>query len=65
MEMKYGEVSLVTDLEDIVKELIPQRMWMVRPQFNRKYPNQRMALTAELVDLDTLNLAKMTTFEVL
>lgn len=60
-----SKVALVTDLDEIAHDLVPQPMWMVRPQLNRKYPNQRMTMTAEVVDLNTLNLAKMRTFEVL
>jgi hypothetical protein len=65
MANERSKVSLVTDLDAIAKELLPQPMWMVRPQLNRKYPNQRMTMTAEIVDLNTLNLAQMSTFEML
>ena len=59
------KVSLVTDLDELTEELAPQVVWMVRPKMNRKYASQRMTTTAELVDLATVNLAKMHTFETL
>ena len=65
MNDRSSKVSLVTDLDDIMDELMPQPVWMVRPQLNRKYPNQRVMMTAEIVDLNTLNLAQMSTFEIL
>lgn len=63
--MKYNphKVSLISDLHELVEELTPQPMWMVRPQMNRKYATQRMTTTAEVVNLTTVNLAKMSTFE--
>jgi len=63
---RSSRISLVTDLDDIMDEFTPQQpVWMVRPQLNRKYPNQRVMMTAEIVDLNTLNLAQMSTFEIL
>ena len=63
MTQDGSSVSLVTDLDLIARELLPQQMVMVRPIYNRKYPHQRMPMTAEIVDLTTLNLAKLSTFE--
>lgn len=65
MEQEQSKVMLVTDLEQIARELMPQPMWLVRPILNRKYAQQRMTMTAEIVDLSTLNLATMSTFEVI
>jgi hypothetical protein len=62
---KNHKVALVTDIDAIMKEITPQPMWMVRPQLNRKYPDQRMTMIAEVVDLTTISLAKMRTFEIL
>lgn len=60
-----SRVSLVTDLDAAMNEMIPNPVWMVRPKMNRKHPSQQMTMTVEVVDLNTLNLAKMQTFEVL
>lgn len=57
------KVSLVSDLDELTEELAPQLVWMVRPKLNRKYASQRMVTTAEVVDLASVNLAKMQTFE--
>ena len=59
------KVSLVTDLDALVDELASESLWMVRPKLNRKYSHQRMTTTAEVVDLDSINLAKVQTFETL
>lgn len=59
----HKKVSLVTDLDELVDELASESLWMVRPKLNRKYANQRMTTTAEVVDLDSINLAKIQTFE--
>jgi|GEM_PF-2087364 len=56
-------VSLVTDLNALVDELMDEPVWMIRPKLNRKYANQRMTITAELVDLESINLAKVQAFE--
>jgi len=56
-------VSLVTDLDSLVDELVDEPVWMIRPKLNRKYANQRMTITAELVDLESINLAKVQAFE--
>jgi hypothetical protein len=55
----------VTDFDQIAQELAPHLMWMIRPTSRRKYPWQRIMITAEIVDLTTLNLATLSTFEVL
>ncbi|MHB0938610.1 MAG: hypothetical protein ACYDCO_22770 [Armatimonadota bacterium] len=47
----------------LVNELASESLWMVRPKLNRKYANQRMTTTAEVVDLESINLAKVQTFE--
>ena len=65
MSKQRSRVSLVTDLESVANELLPQTMWLVRPQLNRKYPQQRVMMVAEVVDLKTLNLASLRTFDVL
>ena len=65
MKEEPGKVSLVTDLDEIAQELLPRTMWMVRPQLNRKYPSQRMPMTVEVVDLNTLNLATLPALEML
>lgn len=65
MTKECSRVSLVADLDDIVQEELTQLMWMIRPQLNRKYPNQRIVMTAEVVDLNSLNLAQVPTFEML
>ena len=65
MAEEYSKIALVTDLEQIARELMPQPMWLVRPMLNRKYAQQRVTMTAEIVDLGTLNLAKITTFEII
>ena len=57
------KVSLVTDLDALVDELASESLWMVRPKLNRKYTYQRMMTTAEVVDLESINLAKVQTFE--
>ena len=65
MAKQRTTVSLVTDIEEIAREMVPQPVLMVRPKLNRKYAHQQMSTTAEVVDLSTLNLAKMRTFEIL
>ncbi|HEX2948151.1 MAG TPA: hypothetical protein VHV83_01040 [Armatimonadota bacterium] len=65
MKPQGNKVSLVTDIDAVAKELVPQPMWMIRPTMKRKYLHQRVPMTAEVVDLSTLNLAKMKTFEIL
>lgn len=63
--MKYRRsVTLITDIEEAARELDPQPMWMVRPQFSRKYASQRMNSKVELVNIATVNLAKMKTFDI-
>ena len=56
-------VSLVTDLESLVAEIAPEPLWLVRPKWGRRYASQKMTPTAELVDLNSINLAKMQTFD--
>lgn len=64
MSTSQRRVSLITDLELLAEELEPsQPMWMVRPHLTRKYATQRMTTVAEVVDLTTLDLAEMQTFE--
>ena len=65
MEHKSSSVSLVSDLDQLERELSPQQMWLVQPTVNRKYPQQRMTMTAEIVDITTINLADLSTLEVL
>ncbi|HEY3376312.1 MAG TPA: hypothetical protein VGL77_02360 [Armatimonadota bacterium] len=65
MTQPRSKVTLVTDLDEIMQDMVPQPVLMVRPRMNRKHPDQRMHMTAEVVDLTTLNLAKMQTFEIL
>lgn len=57
------KVTLITDMDDLFEEITPQPIVMIRPQLNRRYAYQRMMMTAEVVDLSTLNLAYMPTFE--
>ena len=61
----HQKVSLVSDLDSLVDELVSEQVWMVRPKMNRKYATQRMMPTAEIVDIDSINLAKVQTFETL
>lgn len=66
MSTSQRRVSLITDLDLLAEEMAPpQPMWMVRPQLARKYATQRMTTVAEVVDLTTLDLAHMQTFETL
>jgi hypothetical protein len=62
---QHPKVSLVTDLNALVEELVSEQVWMVHPKMHRKYATQRMTMTAEIVDLDSINLAKVQTFETL
>lgn len=59
------KISLVTDLDGLVEELVSEQVWMVHPKMHRKYATQRMTMTAEIVDLESINLAKIQTFETL
>lgn len=59
------KVSLVSNLDEMLQEVSPARVWVVRPQLHRKYPNQRMVPTAELVDLNRLDLDEMQAFDTL
>lgn len=61
----HSKVTLVSDIDQVLQAMVPQPMWMIRPSQNRKYPSQRIRMTAEIVDLNTVNLARMRTFEVL
>ena len=64
MTKSRRKVSLVTDIDALARQLAPPRpMWMVRPRLKRKYAYQRMTMIAEVVDLSTLDLAHMQTFE--
>ncbi len=66
MSRSPQKVSLVSDLDVLVEELAPmQPMWMVRPRLERKFTAQRMTTVVEVVDLDTLDLARMHMFEAL
>ncbi len=66
MSTSYRKVSLVTDLDMLAEEMEPSEpMWMVRPRYTRKFATQRVTTVAELVDLTTLDLAKMQTYEML
>ncbi|MHB9025998.1 MAG: hypothetical protein ACYC7E_17805 [Armatimonadota bacterium] len=56
-----SKVVLVEDLEAFTRE--PQPMLMVRPRHNRRYPYQNLTTTAEVVEIDRLNLEKMKAFE--
>ncbi|MHB9130264.1 MAG: hypothetical protein ACYDBB_04120 [Armatimonadota bacterium] len=58
-------VVLVTDLESLPEVQTPELVWMVRPHMNRKYSSQRMVMIAEVVDLHSLNLERLQTFETL
>ena len=58
-------VSLVTDLDEIMEEMVPQQILMVSPRYNRKYTGQQVKMKAELVSLSSLNLARVKTFEIL
>ena len=64
MAVNGSKVSLVTDLDGVMEEMVPHQVWMVRPQFTRKYPTQRMTMIAEVVDISSLNLAQMQMFEI-
>ena len=57
------KVSLITDIDALVDELVTEPVWMVRPKLSRKYAGQRVVMTAEVVDLASINLAKVHTFE--
>ena len=57
------KVTLVSDLESLMLEDVAEPMWMVRPQHHHRYATQRVMTTAELVDIDSINLAQMKTFE--
>jgi hypothetical protein len=65
MLQERSVVLLLKDFDQIAQEMVPQPMWMIRPACSRKYAWQRIMITAEIVDLTTLNLATMSTFEVL
>ena len=62
---EHHKVSLVNDLDSLVEQLVSEQVWMVRPKLNRKYATQRMTMTAEIVDIDSINLAKVQAFETL
>ena len=55
------KVMLVTDLDMLMLEGEP--MVMITPRHSRKYATQRVATTAEVVNLESVNLAKMPMFE--
>jgi len=57
------KVTLVTDLDCLMQETESEPMWMMRPQHHHRYATQRTMTTAELVDIETINLAQMKTFE--
>lgn len=65
MVKQHSQISLITELESVANELLPQPMWLVRPQLNRKYVHQRVIMVAEVVDFKTLDLADINTFDVL
>ena len=62
---EHCKVSLITDMDALVDELASERVWMVRPKLHRKYVTQRVTTTAEIVDLASVNLAKVQAFETL
>jgi hypothetical protein len=57
------KVTLVSDLDALVAEMGAPPLLLVRPQWERRYPDQRMHTTVELTDLDTINLASTTFYE--
>ena len=63
MSSSRYKVSLVADLDELVEELVPEQVWMVHPKLSRKYATQRMTTVAEVVNLDSINLARVQTFE--
>ncbi|HOF86938.1 MAG TPA: hypothetical protein PLZ36_02380 [Armatimonadota bacterium] len=63
MPQRRRKVTLTTDLDALAAELAPQPMLLVRPLYSRKYTTQRTLQVAEVVDLATLNLALVESFE--
>ncbi len=57
------KVSIITDLDTLAAELSPTPLLLVRPQWERKYPDQRMQTTVELTNLDAINLAATTFYD--
>lgn len=58
-------ITMIAEMDDIMDDFEYRPMWMIRPQINRKYPNQRVMMTAEIVDIDLVNLAIMQNIEVI
>ena len=57
-------VSLVTDLDAVMSDLIDEPVWMVCPQFEAsKHTNYRMRQMVQLVGLESINLSQVKTFE--
>jgi hypothetical protein len=57
------KVTVTTDLDTLAREMVPQPMLMVRPHHTRKFANGRRQHIAEVVDLATLNITAVETFE--
>ena len=63
MSRRRQKVTVTTDLNALIAEMTPRPMLLVRPLHARKYPSQRSTHVVEVVDLSTLNLARMESFE--
>jgi hypothetical protein len=63
MPRHQHKVTLTTDLDALAAELVPQPMLLVRPLYTRRYATQRTQQVAEIVDLATLNLSHVESFE--
>lgn len=63
LEQSEPRVALVSDLEAVANELFGDMVWMVRPRLRRGAGFQRLGNLVEVTDLDSINLAKTTTFE--
>lgn len=58
-------ITMIAEMDDFMDDFEFNPMWMIRPQINRKYPHQRVMMTAEIVDIDYVNLAIMQNIEVI
>lgn len=65
MKKHRSRVTLITDLEEAAQEFDLRPVWMVQPRYASTYTSQRMSSRVALVNLATVNLAKMKTFETL
>lgn len=63
MSRRRHKVTVTTDLNALIAEMTPRPMLLVRPLHARQQSTQRSLRVVEVVDLSTLNLLHVESFE--